>query len=140
MRNVVVRMLIISLILTALGTAPTVQAAELKLPLQYGLYLPAGVECPKQGETPASSLACYYHRQGLNIPRCRCQITQARNDGNVYHLTQKCLCRGEDNLNITLTITIKSKTSFSLLNDEWEQKRTGKKETVYHYCGNHHNP
>ncbi len=140
MRSVVVRMLIILLILAASGTAPTAKAGDLKLPLQEGLYLPAGVKCPKPGETPVLSESLSYHGEGLSFHRCRCKFKEVRHEGNIYYLTQRCVCKGEDMLTIKLTIIIKSRTSFLVLNDAEEQQRTKKKEILYHYCGNPHNP
>ena len=141
MRQAAARMLLIFLILTPLGITPTAEAAELKLPLKLGLYLPAGVECPKQGEKPDPFIMARYQPGGLQTPgHSGCKIIQVINEGNVYHLTQQCIVRGEDRLKITQTIIIKSNTSFALLNSEWVQKRTGKKEIVYHYCGSLDNP
>lgn len=136
MKSVVIRILILSVILSSLCTAPTLTAAEPKLPLQPGLYVPEDLECPKPGEKPNASVSSYYDDEGLSLPRSRCKILNVRHQGNVYYLTQQCLCKGEDLLTLNFTVIIKSRTSFSVLNTEWEQKRTGKKETVYHYCGN----
>jgi hypothetical protein len=130
-----VKILLLPLILTLLFTAPARAAGESKLPLPYGLYMPEGADCPKPGETPDRTQACYYNEEGLSFYLRRCKLLSVRHQGNVYYLTQRCLAKGEDYLTLDFTVTIKSKTFFSLLNTEWEQQRTGKKETVYHYCG-----
>ncbi|MHB8066895.1 MAG: hypothetical protein ACYDIC_03230 [Desulfobaccales bacterium] len=141
MGKMAVGMLLTFLFLTAFGITATAAAAELKLPLKLGLYLPAGVECPKQGEKPDPFSIARYQPGGLQTPgHSGCKIIQVTNEGNVYHLKQQCIVRGEDRLKITQTIIIKSNTSFALLNSDWVQKRTGKKEIVYHYCGSLDNP
>jgi hypothetical protein len=139
MSSVVAKLLIILVILAALGPVPPLTAGEPKLPLPYGLYVPEGVECPRPGEMPDPAVSCYHNNEGLSLPRRRCKIIKVRNEGNVYYLTQRCLCRGEDLLTLNFRVIIKSRTSFSVLNTEWEQKRTGNQETVYHYCGNPQN-
>ena len=130
------RMIPLLIILTTLCSVGTSTAAATKLPLQPGLYVPEGVECPKAGEPSDAAVSAYYHEEGLSLPHRRCKLLHVRHEGQVYYLTQRCLCRGEDFLTLDFTVTIHSRTSFSVINTDWEQKRTGKKETVYHYCGN----
>ena len=141
MRQAAVWMLILFLILAPSGITAASKAAELRLPLKFGWYLPAGVECPQPGEKPDPFIMARYQPQGLQTPgHSGCRIIQVSNEGNVYRLQQQCIVRGEDRLTITQTIIIKSSTSFALLNSDWVQKRTGKKEVVYHYCGSLDNP
>ena len=135
----VVMMSIVIVMLSALCATSTAKANEPKLPIKHGLYVPEGIECPKPGEMPASSISCSYNGEGLSIPRCRCKTTQVSNNGNIYYLVQRCLCKGEDILTIKLTIIINSITSFSILNDDEEQKITKKKEILYRYCSNPNN-
>lgn len=139
MKSAVIRGSIIIGILAALSTAPPVKAGEAKLPLQHGLYVPEGVECPKPGQGPVPSESYIYHGEGLSFPRGRCKITQVRHQGNIYYLTQRCVCKGEDIITFNMTLIIKSKTSFLIINDAEEQKRTKKKEILYRYCGNLNN-
>jgi len=113
-------MLIILVIPAALGSAPTARAGDLKLPLQEGLYLPAGVKSPAAGETAVSTASLSYHGEGLSLHRYRGKFKEVRHEGNIYFLTQRCVCKGEDVLTINLTILIKSRTSFSLLKDAEE--------------------
>jgi len=119
MNSTAVKILLLLLILPLLFNAPALAAGESKLPLPYGLYMPEGADCPKPGETPDRSKACYYNEEGLSFPLRRCKFLSLRNQGNVYYLTQRCMARGEDYLTLDFTITIKNKTSFSLLNTEW---------------------
>jgi len=134
LKSKLVMMSIGFVMLAALGATSTAEAREPKLPIQHGLYVAEGVECPKPGEMPASPQSCYYNSDGLSIPRCKCKTTHISNNGSIYYFIQRCLCKGEDVLTIKLTIKVHSMTSFSILNDENELKRTKKKEILYHYC------
>lgn len=134
MKRIVVGLLIVWVILAIFSAAQTVSAGEPKLPLQYGLYVGEGVECPKLGELPVPSVSFFYYGEDLSSPRCKCKIACVHNDGNVYYIRQQCLCKGEDIITTNWTIIIKSRTLFSILNDEEKQKITNKKEIIYRYC------
>ena len=140
MKSLVIKGLVSWVVLAALSIAPTVQAGELKLPLQQGLYLREDVKYPGTGKRSFPPEIFSFNDEGLSYPGCRCfETIQVRNEGKVYYLTQRCICKGEDYLKMKLTIIIKNKISFLLINDKSGQKDTKKEEIPYHYYGNSNN-
>jgi len=129
-----VKILIAFAIMAALGAGQTARA-EGPLPLKQGSYVREEVPCNEA--TNANRI--YYENleegYGISWPHSACIITNVHQKGNVYYVTQKCIFKGiEGEITKHLKITIKNETSFSILNDADEQKRTKKREQAYRWC------
>ena len=106
------------------------------LPLKHGLYVEEDTPCevvPRWGGR-------YYDGTGLNNGAdVSATIIKVHNEGNTYHITERFEYEGKmegtPSSTEKETIVIKSQTSFSIPNNQEEQKRTGEKETVYRLCG-----
>jgi len=114
-----------------------------------------GIECPKGSDSLYSKSLSYegsptFDKKGKPIKGKDlysiiknendeyCSITNFSNNGNVYKVKIECMS-GVGAIPLEKgqwTITVLSETSFSKKNDTEQQKSTGKKETVYHYCVN----
>lgn len=141
MKNLAIKGLLSLAVLAALGNAPKVKAGEMQLPLQQGQYLREDVQYPGTGKKSFPPESFSFDAQGLSYPGCHCfETIQVRNRGKVYYLTQRCVLKGEDVLKMNLTVLIKNKTSFLLIDDAGEQGGREKKETRYYYHGNLNNP
>jgi len=135
MKNVAAMVLMALAILAALGAGQTA-GAEGPLPLKQGRYVLEGVPCDRG--TTGDRLYYYVGDENdycLGVPHGECKITQVRNQGNVYYVTLRCLVKGVKDISTKhWTISVKSPTSFSILNYPEEQKTKKKKEQVFRWC------
>ncbi len=136
MKSLIIKVLVTSAVFAVLSIAPAVNAGELILPLQPGLYLRADITYPGTGKRSFPPETFSLDKEGLSYPGCRCfETLQVRRQENTYYLTQRCVLKGEDILKTDLAIVIKNKTSFILISDEAAAKGTEKKEILYQYYG-----
>lgn len=145
MKHAVIRVLMAFVILVALGAQSTIIAAD-KLPIQQGVYLPEGVECPKPSmiksglvyNIPKESIlyrsegAFFLHEDDLSYA-----INNVRNKGNVYYIKGNVMAQAGMNpivASFAMTIIINSKTSFSII--KTEDIGPFKSGAVFRYCKN----
>jgi hypothetical protein len=134
MKGVMARVLIAFVIIVALGAVQTA-SADGPLPIKQGVYVSEGVPCNKATNANRVYYEALENGYGLSWPHSECKITHVRNKGNVYYITQRCGFKGVEGIIIKhMTITVKSETSFSILNDTEERKGAKKKEHVYRWC------
>jgi len=136
MKSLIIKVLVTLVVFAALSIASAANAGELNLPLQPGLYLREDVKHPGKGQRTFPTETFSLNAEGLSYPGCRCfETIQVHRQGNIYHLTQRCVLKGEDVLKTEMAIIIKNNTSFLLINDDAEQKWRKKKEMLYQYYG-----
>jgi len=123
-------------------SAQTVKGND-PLPLRHGFYYPEDVKCPKPGEyVPDIVGGLLYDGKDcvFNQHHVEAALVTVRTNGNTYYMTRRCAYNGgkanggADYID-SMTIIIKSNTSFIWLHDAECQKLRGKKETVYRWCG-----
>jgi len=117
--------------MVALGAGQTARG-DGPLPLKQGTYVTEGVlPCARAGNAHRIYYEDLEEGFGLSWPHSACTITQVRNKGNVYYVTQQGIFKGVKVVTSHLTISVKSETSFSILYDSLEPK---KKERAYCWC------
>lgn len=116
----------LSSLVIAMTIACAVQTArpDGPLPLESGVFVEEGVEC----ENPASAYTIVYSGKGFDAEHTECKITNVRNNGNIYNVTEQCIIDGRDTIIQHETITVESRTSF-LFEGMY-------KKAMFHYCGN----
>jgi hypothetical protein len=132
MKNIAVKLSIpFFVIMTTLSSAKTVKAVD-KLPLKHGTYvMESALNDMKNRAILNSADTFYYDGKGLNSDRLRSTIIHVRKRGNVYFITEKLegldAAGGDETYSSRCTITIKSRTSFSIsdikINDEPPDKK-----------------
>jgi hypothetical protein len=135
MKSVMVKVLIASVIIIAAGAVVQTANAEGPLPIKPGIYVSEDVPCNEATNASRVYYELLEHGYGLSWPHSECTITNVHNKGNVYYVTQRCVFKGvKGEISKHMTIIVKSETSFSILNDAEERKRTKKKEHGYRWC------
>jgi hypothetical protein len=133
MKSAFVMALMVFMILSALCAVQTVNAAD-KIPLKRGIYVLEGVPC-KDADT-ASTLN--FNGNGFNSAHVGATIINIRNNGNIYHITQKFEglggVGGEGTYTGQWTVTIKSRTSFSISDAKIGGKPLDNPPSTYRYC------
>ena len=135
MKSVVIRVLIALGIMVALGAMETASAAG-PLPLKPGTYVLEGVPCDKGY---AGNTLHYYlgddNSYCIGVPHGEWKIIQVHNNGNIYHVTLRCIYKGVEGIATEhRTILIKSATSFSIRNFPEKPKNSKQKEQVFRWC------
>lgn len=141
MRNVTLRATVI--IIAILLTTKVANSEEL-LPLRAGKYLPEGIDCPKELDGPVSKSLLYFPKDkdsridiiGETDTMLECHIHKIIKRGNKYQINGQWygMVGGRPLGVCNETFTIINQNSFSRRNDEDQQKKTSKKETIYNYC------
>jgi hypothetical protein len=134
MKSAVTRVLIALAIMAAFGAGQTARA-DGPLPLKQGVYVSEDVPCDRATNANRVYYEDLEEGYGISWPHSAFTITQVRKKGNIYYVTQQGIFKGVEGI-VTkhMIITVKSETSFSILNDAEEQKRTKKKEHAYRWC------
>lgn len=131
MKNAVVRVLAVFVILAC--TAQTVRAVE-KIPLKHGIYVKEGVLC--ENADTASTLN--FDGNGFNGAHVGATIINIRNNGNIYYIKQKFEglggVGGDGTYTGQWTVTIKSRTSFSISDVRIGNELIDKDVTTYRWC------
>lgn len=158
MKNLVVGVLWALLIMASFVASSPVNAADKpKLPLQLGVYLPAGVKCPPSEtiiqkdalpKLPKNSILFYGDGFGFQEEEYSNNfwyyINQVRNNGNTYYIKGTTITETGGHImgTFNMTITIQSQTSFLINKAEGlapaPEMLINKKKPVYtyRYCGN----
>lgn len=108
---------------------PQTVMADDPLPLKHGSYYPEDVKCPKPGEYVADSVGGILYDGkdcAFNTHHIEATFTNVRNNGNIYYSTRRYLynggkSNGGDEFIDKMTIIIKNRTSFAILNDVKKQ-------------------
>ncbi len=137
MNKVLTMLLTVFVIFAALGAAQTVVAAD-KLPLKRGTYVEeSALHIMKNQDILPTAATIYYDGKGLNSEHVGSTITHVRKRGNVYFISEQLKGlegdSGEKTYSSRCTITIKSRTSFSISDIKINDEPPDEKVSTYHW-------
>jgi hypothetical protein len=138
MERFLVRLLIsFIVILTVVSATQTVKAAD-KLPLKRGTYVEENaLHNLKNQDILPSAATIYYDGKGLNTEHVKSTITRVRKTDNVYFISEQLKSlegdSGGKSYSSRCTITINSRTSFSISDIKINDEPPDQKISTYHW-------